>query len=49
MTGYYLMTSSLYLISYPLSETLQEVPVKIAYTLMRILTSVIFIAIIHLY
>ena len=49
ITWYYLLTGSLYLVTYPLSEALQEVPVKISFLLMRIITAIIFISIVHLY
>ena len=49
MTFYYLLTSSLYILTYPMSEMFQEVPVKIAFLLMRLLTAVIFVSITHLY
>ena len=49
MIGYYLFTSSLYLVSYPLSELVQEIPVKMAFLLLRLLTAFIGVTSVHLY
>ena len=46
---YYLMTSSLYIFSYPLSQIIHELPNKLAFVLLRILFAFLVIASIHLY
>ena len=46
---YYLLTSSLYIFSYPLSEHVNGLPKKLAFALMRILTAFLLVACIHLF
>ena len=46
---YYLLTSSLYIFSYPLSQIIHELPNKLAFVLLRILFAFLVIASIHLY
>jgi hypothetical protein len=48
MTGYFLITSSLYLVSLPLAESVSELPSKMAYILMRLLTAFLLLTLIHL-
>ena len=48
-TSYFLITSSLYLISYPLSELLSATPSYMAFTLLRVLAAFLCLASIHLY
>ena len=49
MSSYCIITSSLYFISYPLGERVTELPVKMAYFLLRILVGFYLVACICLY
>lgn len=49
MAAYFLVTGSLYFLTYPLGEISSEVPVKMAFNLLRILVAFFVIACIHLY
>lgn len=49
MSSYTIVTSSLYFLSYPLGERMSELPVFIAYTLLRILVSFLICSYICLY
>ena len=46
---YYLSTSILYIVSYPLGEIIHEVPVHMAFTILRLLTVFFVIGTIHFY
>ena len=46
---YYLSTSILYIISYPLGEIIHEVPVHMAFAILRLLTVFFVVGIIHFY
>lgn len=48
MTTYFLVTSSLYILSYPLGEFVSELPVHMAFNLLRLLVTFFIIACIHL-
>ena len=49
MASYFIITSSLYFVSYPLGERVSELPVKMAYFLLRILVGFYLVACICLY
>ena len=49
MSTYFLVTGSLYLLTFPLGVFVSEVPVKMAFNLLRILVAFFCIASIHLY
>ena len=48
MSTYFLITSSLYIITYPLGELVAELPVHMAFNLLRLLFTFFLIACIHL-
>ena len=48
MASYTVITSSLYFISYPMGEKMNEIPVRMAYILLRILVSFFLVACYHL-
>ena len=49
MTGYQLAMASLYMLVYPIGEAFSEVPVMMAFILMRFITAIIGLSLVHLY
>ena len=49
MAVYYMITSSLYILTYPLGEFVTELPVHMAFNLLRLLVTFFLIACIHLW